>query len=325
MRAQLRAAALGQLRSADLALEPGRYVVLANESGPLLSLVSLLAGHDPPRQGLVLLDGVAPTASPSARRKLATLFEQEALPPAKTLQASVGKALAARGEKAEGAARLLDDAGLSQLAKLALAALGPRELRAAALALALAHEGAELFALHEPLTTSLAASFVLARLDEHTARGALVLTTTTSPADATLLGGRWLCVELGRLRPSEGAGPRLGAGPWQQVFVETSDAPRLSQLLHASPHGLTTELGGSPSSLKITGPALEVTVQQVVELARQHGVELRRIEPAVPAVEALLAARAGFARGAYEASRNAALGAPPPSPAALPANPGAPS
>jgi hypothetical protein len=101
------------------------------------------------------------------------------------------------------------------------------------------------------------------------------------------------------------------------VLVETPDARTLSQLLLDSPHGLATEVV-SPDALKIIGPALDVTVQQLLELARQHGLELRRIEAAVPPVEALLAARAGFARAAYEASRAAALGgapSPPPSPA----------
>lgn len=317
MRAQLLGAALGQLRGADLDLAPGRYVALANEPEPLGCLVAVLAGREPPRSGLVLLDGAAPTSHPEARRKLAALFSDEALPPAKTVQASVAKALAARGS-ANAAAGVLADAGLAGLADLAVNALCPRETRSVALALALAHDTAALFALYEPLTTLVPASFVLERLDQHTSRGALVLTTTTSTADATVLGGKWLCLELGRLRSTEASTPRLGAGPWQQVLVETSDARALSQLLQASPHGLTTELGAAPGSLKVTGPALDVTVHELIALARQHQLELRRIEAAVPPVEALLAARAGFARGAYEASRNAALGGPPP--AQAPAN-----
>jgi hypothetical protein len=64
----------------------------------------------------------------------------------------------------------------------------------------------------------------------------------------------------------------------------------------------------------VTGPALDVTVREVVALARRHGLEIQRIEAAVPPVEALLAARAGFARGAYEASRNSALGGVTPTP-----------
>jgi hypothetical protein len=102
--------------------------------------------------------------------------------------------------------------------------------------------------------------------------------------------------------------PRLGAGPWQQVLVETDDARALSQLLHDSPNGLSTELGLAPQLLKVTGPSLDVTVQELIALARKHGVEIRRIEATTPPVDTLMAARAGFARGAYEASRAAALG-----------------
>jgi ABC-type thiamine transport system ATPase subunit len=316
MRAELHEAALGQLRGAHLELVPGRYVVLSTEREPLVSLIAVLAGREPPRSGRVLLDGNAPCSSPEARRQVAALFQDEVLPPARTVEQSVGKALAASGAAAGDAARLLRDAGLSQLANLAPGTLGQGETRSVALALALAHETAQLFALHEPLTTLVQGSFVLARLDAHTARGAIVLTATTSPADATALGGHWLCVELGRLL-WETATPRLGAGAWQQVLVETPDARALSRLLHDSPHGLLTELGASPSSLKVTGPALDVTVAELSTLARQHGLELRRIQAAIPPVEALMAARAGFARGAYEASRTAALGNAP-TPAELP-------
>ena len=82
-----------------------------------------------------------------------------------------------------------------------------------------------------------------------------------------------------------------------------------------SAHGLATEVGAAPDSLKITGPALDVTVQELISVARQHDLEIRRIEAAVPPVEALLAARAGFARGAYEASRAAFATAPAHGPA----------
>jgi ABC-type transport system involved in cytochrome c biogenesis ATPase subunit len=326
MRAQLRAAALGKLRGAELTLAPGRYVVLSSEREPLLDLASVLAGREPPRSGRVLLDGVSPCASPQTRQRIAALFSDEALPPAKTVRRSVSQALAARGAAESAAELVLADAGLSRLSDLALSALGPRETRSVALALALAHDAAELFVLHEPLATLVPAAVVLARLDQHTTRGAVVLTTTTSAADASVLGGQWLCVELGRLRAWAGATPRLGAGPWQQVLVETSDARALSQLLHDSPHGLTTELGASANSLKVTGPALDITVQELIALSRAHQLELRRIEAAVPPVEALLAARAGFARGAYEAARAAALGnltqvrgpVPPPESAGMP-------
>ncbi|RYZ06934.1 MAG: hypothetical protein EOO73_14195 [Myxococcales bacterium] len=314
MRAVLRGAALGALRSADLELAPGRYVALSSEREPLSELVAVLCGRTAPSRGQVLLEDVAPASSPSVRRRVASLLAEEALPPAKTVVSSAEKALAARGAKPAEAASLLEDAGLSHLAAQRPEALGTRETRSVALALALAHASADLFALHEPLATLLPASFVLPRLDAHTSRGALVLSATTSPADATLLGGAWLCVELGRVRATAGPAPRLGVGPWQQVSVETPDAKALAHLLHESPLGLSSELGASARALKITGPALDVTVREVIALCRAHGIEITRIEAAVPPVEALMAARAGYARGAYEASRVAAHAALSPYP-----------
>ena len=313
MRAIVVAAALGALRAADLDLVPGRYVVLSNESEALSALVAVLSGRQPPRSGRVILDGQPPVSGPATRRKIAALFAEEALPPASTVIGSVGKALAARGAAPDSAATLLSQAGLGHLGGLLPATLGQRETRSIALALALGHDSAELVVLHEPLATLLAAPFVLTALDAHTARGAIVLSVTTSPADATALGGSWLCLELGRLRAAETTTARLGAGAWQQVLVETNDARALAQLLLDSPHGLSTELGASAESLRVAGPALDITVQTLIELSRKHELEIRRIEPAVPPVEALMAARAGFARGAYEASRSAALGGAPPS------------
>jgi ABC-type transport system involved in cytochrome c biogenesis ATPase subunit len=310
MRASLRAVTLGALHGADLELVPGRYVALSNEGPPLWDLIAVLSGVQPPRSGSLLVDGVSPAASPDLRKKIAALLADESLPPASSVLRSVAQVLAARGADPSHAARVLESSELSRFAELPTAALGARETRSVALALALAHDSAELFALHEPLATLLPSALVLPRLDEHTARGALIVAATTSPADATLLGGAWLCVELGRVRATPGPAPRLGVGPWQQVLVEATDARALAQLLHDSALGLSSELGASGNSLKVVGPALDVTVREVVALARAHGIELTRIEAAVPPVEALMAARQGFARGAYEASRAAALGAP---------------
>jgi ABC-type thiamine transport system ATPase subunit len=305
----LQGAGLGPLRSADLQLTTGRYVVLSNEGESLRSLVALAAGREAPRVGRVLLDGAAPVLAPEARRRIAALFDDEALPPGRSVEVSVARALAARAETKLTAAQVLADAGIDQLAQLAARDLGPRELRSVALALALAHDSATLVVLHEPLTTLIAKQHVLAALERHTARGAIVLTTTSSSADANLLGGSWLCVELGRLQATPT--PRLGQGPWQQVLVEAADVRALSLLLHESALGLASELVSPAGQLKVSGPALDDTVREIITLARKHGIELTRLEPALPPVEALLAARAGFARGAYEASRLAARDAPP--------------
>jgi hypothetical protein len=222
----------------------------------------------------------------------------------------VAIALGARGDDASSAAALLRAANLDQLATARPGKLTLREMRSVALALALAHERAELFALHEPLTTLLPAPFVIDALDRHTLRGALVLTTTTSPADAAMLGGSWLSVELGRLQSWNPQGVRLGPGAWQEVLIESPDAPLLMQLLHESATDLAVESDGNQNAIKVKGAALDDTVRRILELARERNFEISRIEAAAPPVETLLAARAGFARAAYEASRRAAFAAP---------------
>lgn len=314
-----RRAGLGQLRAADLELSAGRYVLLSTEAEAMASVIALACGREAPRSGYVTLDGEAPASSPELRRKIGALFVQESLPPARTVVESVALALSARRAR-EGLARsLLEDFGLGGFAAASPQSLAERELRSVALALALAHDTATLLALEEPLTTLLPKALILSALDRHNARGALVLTATTSSADAALLGGTWLCVELGSLKPAPATTPRLGSGAWQQLLVEASDPRALSLALQGSGRELLTEVGSTPFALKVTGPALELTAREVIAHARQHGIEISRMEASVPPVEALLAARAGFARGSYEAARNAALeAARPPSPAVRP-------
>ena len=311
MRVTATAAAWGALRKADLDLSPGRYVVLSTERAPLEDLVALLCGRHPPRTGSLTLDGGPPYAIAPLRARIACLLQDEALPPARTVQGAVAQVLAARGEDEQRGTVVLEGAGLSRLAALAPAAISARETRSIALALALAHPTAELLVLHEPLTTLIPSASVLQELDFHTSRGAVVLCTTTSPADAAQLGGRWLSVELGRIDSRELLPVRLGQGQWQQVLVEANDASALLRLLQENAPHLSCEPGTSPGELKVMGMALDVTVRELLGLARQHGLELLRIEPSVPPVEALMAARAGYARGAYEAARAAALGKPP--------------
>jgi hypothetical protein len=148
-------------------------------------------------------------------------------------------------------------------------------------------------------------AYVLEALDRHVGRGAIVLCTTTSTADAMLLGGQWLCVELGRVR-ADGAQPaRLGFGPWQQLLVEASDAQSLALLLHASPHGLATELGGEPTQLKVTGPALDVTVRCASMRRSSFVLEFKATERAAGRLVA--EARKVLVHYDYAASRSLAL------------------
>jgi ABC-type sulfate/molybdate transport systems ATPase subunit len=279
--------------------------VLASESEPLQALVAILSGREAPSSGRVRLGDSAPSATPQTRRSIAALFADEALPPASNVESSVALALETRGDTPKRATELLTAAGLDELRGLRPGSLDQRATRSVALALALAHEQAALLALHEPLSTSLDAAWVLRELDRHTARGAIVLATTTSSADALLLGGSWLSLELGRVRSDAATTPRLGAGPFQRVVVEADDANALARLLQASPLQLTL-IASAPRSLEIIGPALDITVHEVVALSREHGIELRRVTATVAPVEVLMAARAGFARGAYEAARAAA-------------------
>ena len=129
--------------------------------------------------------------------------------------------------------------------------------------------------------------------------------TTTSPADATTLGGSGCASSSGGCAPP-GHSARLGAGPWQQVLVETRTRGRSRALAARVPARPVDRAGRLAGALKVRGSRARRHGARADSLARKHGHRAHRIEAAVPPVEALLAARAGFARGAYEAARLAA-------------------
>jgi ABC-type sulfate/molybdate transport systems ATPase subunit len=300
------------LRRADLQMEPGMNVVVSAERDALSSLLAVASGAEAPRVGRVEFGALAPVDSPAARRQIATLLAQEELPEAASVLESIGQVLSARGS-ARTPAQVLAAHGLEPLGTLPTRALAPRELRAVALALALTHDAAELLLLDEPFATPIAGPSVSRALEAHLQRGALVLAVSASPADALRLGGRFFALELGVLsRFADGPKAELGEGPWRELVVRASDARALAAAVlearASSSAPLSLELG-SDGSLRVRGAPLDVAVHAVISAARAREIEIERLHTGAPPLEALLAARAGLARGAYEAARAAALGA----------------
>jgi ABC-type multidrug transport system ATPase subunit len=300
----LRGASSGELRRADLALGAGRFVVLSTEVPALGSLANVVIGQRAPRSGQVTFRGREPARSPALRARMATLLDVEELAPARTVVESVGAMLAARGEAPTQARHLLAEYELDALALAAPELLSQRERRSIALALALSHPNAELCVLFEPLSTQLARASVLSLLDQRVSKGALVINLTSSSADAAQLGGGLLLLELGRVAMlGPGNSPPLGGLQQSELIVEASDLRELARALHESPLALGLELTQGARSLRVRGAALDAAAREVMAAARSGSIEITRLEPCMPAVEALLAARAGSARGAYEAAR----------------------
>lgn len=194
----------GTLRSASGSFEPACTVATGDDAGALATLARVASGVAPAR-GSVLLDGRPLATSAPVRRRVASALAQEALPPARDLGHAVGRVLAARGD-ARSSASVLEPFGLAGWSRKQPDALDRDELRSVALALALAHENADLVVLYEPLSTSsLDASLVRERIAEAVAREAIVLVATASLILAQSFGGPHVAVVGGVLQPAASA------------------------------------------------------------------------------------------------------------------------
>ncbi len=217
-------ASAGALLHAEWRFGPGTSVVLGDDSRALSALVGVASGSETPERGRVLLDGASLEFAPAARRKVASLLAEEALPPARTVELCVTRILAARGDQRDARA-VLAGFGLERWGGRRPSDLDWDERRSLALSLALGHERARAFVLYEPLATSgVAATRVHDELERAARGGAVVLLFTTSVDSALALGGPTVWLERGVLRgaplapaPDPGPAPPLAPRLENQV------------------------------------------------------------------------------------------------------------
>lgn len=306
MTLQLKGVSHGELVQITAAFAPGAHTVLGTERDGTGTLIALCAGLVPPGAGSVLVDGVAPFRHAAARRTIASLAAEEALPPSHTVQRALDLALRARGS-AVAASALLEAAGLGRFAKHAPDTLSARERRALALVLALAHPKPRLLALHEPLALVglVTESFVLEALTRHASTGSIIVCTASRVEDATRLGGATSALDRGIWLDSARA--RL---PLSEVTlrVRTPEPRRLAARLSEAPDITAVEWAGGPELL-IRGRELLSVASSVVSNARAEAIRIEALRYDPPGLEALAAARAGLAQAWYERAR--AEGAPP--------------
>jgi ABC-type multidrug transport system ATPase subunit len=302
---RIEAAALEWLYAAHLSLDAGVHVVLGTPRDGTAELVELSAGIRPPKRGLVQVDGQAPFSSPQTRSQIASLLQVETLSETDSVAEALSRALALRG--GPNADQLLGEYGFLAWAGRAVRSLGPRERRTLALLVALSHEKARLLALFEPFSVvpELDLERVRSALEARAKHGACVVVATASTEDALFLGGSWLLLERGVL---SGHGPHetttLGASSVKALSVRSAEPRRLAQALaeRAEILGLSfgETLGGR--ELLVFGPTPELVAEAVVGIAAERALPIEALSFVVPPLEALLAARDGWARGVYERS-----------------------
>lgn len=299
----------GTLRAATFRIGPGLHVVLGTPKDGRLELIELAAGIVRPRRGRVTLDGASPHTNPALRGRIGALLSQEQLFPARTLGASLTRALELRRQ--ERARDVLDGLGLGGWVTRPLASLSEREHRSAALALALATPEPALVALDDPLggVAAPAASRLperLAALAEH----ACVLVATSSVRDAVLLGGTlWLLGRSGLARAPAAAPVELAPGAPAHFVVRTTEARRLATRLCSEPAvaGIDWDDQRRAHEVHVRGDEPSEVALAIARAARAENVSVAAIQPMLPPLDVVQAASSGALQAAYEQGYRATL------------------
>lgn len=191
-----------RLRQMTASLVPGLHVLWASDPTGTDELIPLLDGSTAPRRGSVQLDDRCPYRDPELRRRIGSLWPEEALPRAPTVRASL-QCLGLAPGVLDAACDLLERFGQPDIFSQPLDRLEPRLTRLVALAVALAKPDLALLLLHEPfaMTSGATSSLIVQLLTRHCTT-IPVLVVTASRTTATRLGG-----------PSA----ELGGGFWRRL------------------------------------------------------------------------------------------------------------
>jgi energy-coupling factor transporter ATP-binding protein EcfA2 len=172
----------------DLTCGVGLHAIVAADPVAAAALVAIASGLARPRRGTLRVQGKDPFRTPELRSLTGTLLDSEEPIQGRSLEESLGRALALHQSPLR-AADVLEPFGLSLLVTRPPNALSRAELRAVALALALSLNPVSLLVLHEPFATSLDRARVASSLAAR-ALATIVLVVTASQRDARALGGR---------------------------------------------------------------------------------------------------------------------------------------
>ncbi len=300
----------GPLQHVQGEFDAGVSLVLGRNGAALDEFCALSCGERRPQRGSVLVAGAPVARVPRARRAVAALLANEALPPARSVQAALQSLLDAR-ELRRGAAELLGEWQLESWASRRPSELAPGETRSLALCLALCDEQSQVLALFEPLASGLERRRVIEVLRQRS-KDAAVIVCSSSLEDARELGGRWLVLDGGTLSAATPEAFTESTAA-KTIVVRTRSARRLAALLSGEQaiSAVTWDERRAPHELALSGPDASALGTTLARLSLENELVLDSVAPLVPPLEAVLAARAGSVQGAYEAAyRRAQVMAP---------------
>jgi ABC-type taurine transport system ATPase subunit len=286
---------------------PGLHVILGQAADGADDLVALCAGVLLPRRGQVLLDGQAPSASPSLRKGIASLLPLEAPGGTGSVRAWLTEVGHMHGFDARGShADFAPDLGLDQ----PVASLSNAERRRLALSVALGQPEPSLLALNDPLAAARGptSDAALQRILE-LGRQAIVVVTTPSLLDARRLGGELHVLGRGALTRRTDQGWPSAVTPGLDVWLEVDcdSARELLAELCKSPDVEEALYDGrrAPRRVQVRGSDLERLATAVNRAAVSAGVELQLLQVAATDLDSVRGARAGLAKTAQRGGQDA--------------------
>ncbi len=208
------------LKDINLAFESGsRNVILGRTLGGKTTLLRIMAGIDRPTRGKILIDGDDVTGMSVRKRSVAMVYQQFINYPSLTVYKNIASPLKIAGiNKAEIDRRVHETASMLHIEDLLdrlPAELSGGQQQRIAIARALV-KNADLLLMDEPLVNldyKLREELRVELQEIFERREAIVVYTTTEPAEALMLGGNIVVIDEGRI---------LQTGPTADVYHNPS-------------------------------------------------------------------------------------------------------
>ena len=264
-----------ELSPTTIHLDAGRHALLGRKEDGVALLLACLAGDARPSRGTLTVLGEPPWSS-RVRARVAWVPLDVRLPDVLRVDETIALARSIRKNARVDASAVLAPLGLEALAKRRIDSLDRSEVRAVALAEALAAPSVTVILLEEPFV-AMAAPAAAALPDVLAARKNTCLVVATASAhDASLVAQDFALFDRGRLVRIVSEAPLRATRETPRMLVVADDMRALAAELTKSPEIARLELG--TRGLVVEGTdirALAAAINEAIVAAR---VEVRRIE-----------------------------------------------
>ncbi len=269
------------LQGINLELDSGsRNVILGRTQAGKTSLLRIMAGLDRPTKGTVLVDGQDVTGVSVRKRSVAMVYQQFINYPSLTVYKNIASPLKLRGmgkrEVDQRVRQIAEMLHLDDMLDRLPAELSGGQQQRTAIARALVKD-AHLLLLDEPLVNldyKLREELREELQDIFSQREAIVVYTTTEPAEALMLGGNTVVVDEGRILQT-GVTSEVYHNPATLRVAEVFSDPPINYLAGAVRNG--TALVGKDVKVPLEGHLQALAQGEYLFAVRANHLSLTRI------------------------------------------------